>query len=33
MTDYGESLVPLIHDLYDWTKQYAGENDIEISGD
>ncbi|AQU80893.1 MULTISPECIES: helix-turn-helix domain-containing protein [Planococcus] len=33
MTDYGESLIPLIHDLCDWTKQYAGENDIEISGD
>ncbi|ANU14596.1 Transcriptional regulator, HxlR family [Planococcus halocryophilus Or1] len=33
MTAYGESLIPLIHDLCDWTKQYASENDIEISGD
>lgn len=33
MTAYGESLIPLIHDLCEWTKQYANENDIEISGD
>lgn len=32
LTEYGESLVPLIHDLCDWTKQYANENSIEISG-
>ncbi|WP_445670253.1 winged helix-turn-helix transcriptional regulator [Paenibacillus sp. PL2-23] len=30
MTKYGESLIPVINVLCDWTKQYASENHIEL---
>ncbi|MGL4373255.1 MAG: winged helix-turn-helix transcriptional regulator [Turicibacter sp.] len=30
MTKYGESLVPVINDLCNWTKVYADENGIKI---
>ena len=30
MTKYGTSLIPIIHDLCTWTKEYAKENNIKL---
>lgn len=30
MTKYGQSLIPIIHDMCSWTKVYARENNIKL---
>ncbi|MBP2026844.1 DNA-binding HxlR family transcriptional regulator [Acetoanaerobium pronyense] len=30
MTKYGESLIPILNDLCEWSKKYASENNIKI---